>query len=77
MEEQKYILDGSKVLWHQERLKEWNYGNGKVAPITIDCALTTKCSYRCVYCYGKMHVSISLIIWIKKLFLIFWMMRQK
>lgn len=52
---QKLILDGCKVLWHQERLKDWNFGKGKVAPITIDCALTTKCSYRCVYCYGKMQ----------------------
>ena len=55
MENEKYILDGSKVLWHQERIKEWNYGEGRIAPITIDCALTTKCSYRCVYCYGKMQ----------------------
>lgn len=55
MDNNKLILDGSKVLWHQERLQQWNYGKGKVAPITIDCALTTKCSYRCVYCYGKMQ----------------------
>ncbi len=53
--QEKYILDGSKVLWHQDRLKQWNFGKGRVAPITIDCALTTKCSYRCVYCYGKMQ----------------------
>lgn len=55
MQEQKYLLDGSKVLWHQDRIKEWNYGEGRIAPITIDCALSTKCSYRCVYCYGKMQ----------------------
>lgn len=55
MEKQKYILDGSKVLWHPDRIKEWNFGKGHIAPITIDCALTTKCSYRCVYCYGKMQ----------------------
>ncbi len=54
-EQSKYILDGSKVLWHPERIKDWDYGNGRVAPVTIDCALTTKCSYRCVYCYGKMQ----------------------
>ena len=64
MEEQKYILDGSKVLWHQERLKEWNYGNGSVVIVVF--TVMEKC-----------NVSISLIIWIKKLFLIFWMMRQK
>ncbi len=55
MEEQKYILDGSKVLWHPDRIRQWNYGTGRVAPVTIDCALTAGCSYRCVYCYGKMQ----------------------
>lgn len=53
--EEKLILDGSKVLWHKDRIEQWNYGKGRIAPITIDCALTTKCSYRCVYCYGKMQ----------------------
>jgi len=51
----KFILDGSKILFHKERIQEWDFGKGKVAPITIDMALTTKCSYRCVYCYGKMQ----------------------
>lgn len=54
MSTDKLILDGSKVLWHQERIKDWKEGK-LIAPITIDCALTTKCSYRCVYCYGKMQ----------------------
>ena len=58
-EQSKYILDGSKVLWHSERIKDWDYGNGRVAPVTIDCALTTKCSYRCVYCYWKMQCIIQ------------------
>lgn len=51
---EKIILDASKVLWHRERIAQWKRGE-KVAPITIDCALTTHCSYRCVYCYGKMQ----------------------
>lgn len=51
---ERYLLDDSKVLWHRERIETWKNG-GKVAPITIDCALTTKCSYRCVYCYGQMQ----------------------
>lgn len=54
MSTDKLILDGSKVLWHQERIKDWKEEK-LIAPITIDCALTTKCSYRCVYCYGKMQ----------------------
>lgn len=48
------ILDNSKILWHRERLEKWR-GGQRIAPITIDCALTTKCSYRCVYCYGQMQ----------------------
>lgn len=54
MAAEKLILDGSKVLWHKERIEQWRKGE-RFAPITIDCALTTKCSYRCVYCYGKMQ----------------------
>lgn len=50
----KLILDASKVLWHNDRIEKWLKGE-RIAPITIDCALTTKCSYRCVYCYGKMQ----------------------
>lgn len=48
------ILDGSKVLYHRDRVDAWLKGE-RIAPITIDCALTTKCSYRCIYCYGKMQ----------------------
>ena len=32
MEEQRLVLDGSKVLFHQDRIKQWNYGEGRVAP---------------------------------------------
>lgn len=51
---EKFILDGHKLNWHTERVEAWLRGE-KIAPITIDCALTTHCSYRCVYCYGKMQ----------------------
>lgn len=52
---EKLILDGSKLMYHQDRVNAWLRGE-RVAPITIDCALTTKCTYRCVYCYGKMQL---------------------
>ena len=55
MNKQKIILDGSKVLWHQDRLEQWNFGNGRIAPVTIECAITNKCNYKCMYCYGKMQ----------------------
>ncbi len=55
MAEPKYILDASKVMWHKDRIEAWLRGE-RIAPITIDCALTTRCTYRCVYCYGKMQL---------------------
>lgn len=51
---EKLILDGSKVMWHKDRIDAW-LRREHIAPVTIDCALTTRCTYRCVYCYGKMQ----------------------
>ena len=48
------ILDGQKIDWHRERVTAWLRGE-RVAPITIDCSLTPKCTYRCVYCYGQLQ----------------------
>ena len=31
------ILDGTKISWHQERIKKWEKGE-RIAPITIDLA---------------------------------------
>lgn len=52
----KLILDGHKLLWHQERVKAWLKGE-RIAPLTIDCALTRRCNYRCVYCYGQLQAN--------------------
>ena len=52
----KLILDGHKLAWHKERVDAWLRGE-RVAPITIDCALTRRCSYRCVYCYGQLQAN--------------------
>ncbi len=51
---EKLILDGSKLLAHKDRVNAWLRGE-RIAPITIDCAITTQCTYRCVYCYGKLQ----------------------
>ncbi|MEK6875344.1 MAG: radical SAM protein [Nanoarchaeota archaeon] len=48
------ILDGHKLSWHRERVKSWLDGE-RIAPITIDCALTRACNYKCVYCYGQLQ----------------------
>lgn len=52
----RMILDGHKLLWHRERVEAWLRGE-RMAPITIDCALTRRCTYRCVYCYGQLQAN--------------------
>lgn len=50
------ILDGHKLVWHGERVQAWLRGE-RIAPITMDCALTRRCNYRCVYCYGQLQAN--------------------
>jgi len=47
-------LDSHKLLHHLNRLNDWKHGK-RIAPITIDIALTRACNYKCVYCYGKLQ----------------------
>ncbi len=53
---EKLILDGHKLQWHKDRVNAWLRGE-RIAPITIDCALTRRCTYRCVYCYGQLQAN--------------------
>ncbi len=53
---EKMILDGHKLAWHKDRVEAW-LGGERIAPITIDCALTRRCSYRCTYCYGMLQAN--------------------
>jgi len=48
------ILDGTKIAWHQDRIRAWERGE-KIAPITIDMALTRACNYACHYCYAMLQ----------------------
>ena len=50
------ILDDHKLNWHRDRVEVWLRGE-RIAPITIDCALTRKCSYKCIYCYGQLQAN--------------------
>jgi MoaA/NifB/PqqE/SkfB family radical SAM enzyme len=50
------ILDGHKLRWHKERVEAWLRGE-RIAPITIDCSLTRRCNYKCVYCYGQLQAN--------------------
>ncbi|MDA8434313.1 MAG: radical SAM protein [Nitrospiraceae bacterium] len=54
--EERLILDGHKLQWHADRVEAWLRGE-RIAPITIDCALTRACGYRCVYCYGQLQAN--------------------
>ncbi len=53
---EKWILDGHKIQWHRDRIEAWLNGE-LIAPVTIDCALTRRCTYRCTYCYGKLQAN--------------------
>lgn len=48
------ILDGTKVGWYPERIAAWERGE-KIAPVTIDAALTRQCNYACHFCYAMMQ----------------------
>jgi MoaA/NifB/PqqE/SkfB family radical SAM enzyme len=54
--EERVILDGHKLQWHAERVGAWLRGE-RIAPITIDCALTRACGYHCIYCYGQLQAN--------------------
>src|SRR5690348_12814747 len=48
------ILDGTKIAWHQDRIRAWERGE-RIAPITIDMALTRACNYACHFCYAMLQ----------------------
>jgi len=52
----KIVLDGQKLKWHKDRVDAWLQGE-KIAPITIDIALTRSCSYNCHFCYAKLQAN--------------------
>ena len=53
-EHTELILDGTKIAWHQDRIKAWERGE-RIAPITIDMALTRACNYGCHFCYAMLQ----------------------
>ena len=52
--EDKYLMDGHKLLWHPDRVNQWLNGE-RIAPLHIDLGITTGCNIRCVYCYGVLQ----------------------
>jgi MoaA/NifB/PqqE/SkfB family radical SAM enzyme len=47
-------LDGSKLPWYQERLDAWRRGE-RVAPLTVDLALTRACQMSCQFCFAEIQ----------------------
>lgn len=50
-EPQKWLMDGCKHLWHQDKLEDWLRGY-KITPITLDIGIHKGCNILCRYCYG-------------------------
>ena len=48
------VLDGHKMLHHLDRVRDWLAGK-RIAPITMDVALTRRCNFRCRYCYSQLQ----------------------
>jgi MoaA/NifB/PqqE/SkfB family radical SAM enzyme len=53
---ERLVIDGTRVGWHQERIAAWERGE-KIAPITIDCAMTRGCQYACHFCYAQLQAN--------------------
>ncbi len=54
VEHTELILDGTKIGWHLDRVHAWERGE-RIAPITIDMALTRACNFACGYCYAMLQ----------------------
>ncbi len=50
------VLDGTKVGWYPERITAWQRGE-RIAPVTVDCAMTRACNYACGFCYATLQAS--------------------
>ena len=45
--------DGTKLLWHMQRVSEHFDQYKKIAPIHLDCGIAKFCNISCTYCFGK------------------------
>ena len=48
------ILDSHKLPFHYDRVEAWENGE-KIAPVTVDMALTRACGAMCSFCYAIMQ----------------------
>lgn len=50
----KLILDNHKLAYHFERVRSWERGE-KIAPVSVDMALTRSCGAMCQFCYAMVQ----------------------
>ena len=50
------VLDSHKLSYHHDRIVEWEAGN-KIAPVSVDMALTRSCGAMCQFCYAMVQES--------------------
>ena len=53
-EEGTLILDSHKLSHHYDRVLAWEAGE-KIAPVSVDMALTRACPAMCSFCYAMVH----------------------
>ncbi len=52
----RLVLDSSKVGHWPSRIAAWERGE-RIAPVTIDCAMTRACQASCHFCYAQLQAS--------------------
>ncbi len=50
------VLDGTKIRWYADRVAAWERGE-RIAPVTIDAALTRSCNAKCGFCYAHLQAN--------------------
>ena len=54
--EGELILDSHKLAYHYDRIESWENGE-RIAPVTVDMALTRACGAMCSFCYAMVQES--------------------
>jgi len=52
--EDKFLLDGTKMMWHPDRIAQWLKGE-TICPLYIDVGLGKGCNIKCHYCFGMLQ----------------------
>jgi MoaA/NifB/PqqE/SkfB family radical SAM enzyme len=57
-QERPLILDSHKLSCHYDRVQQWEVGE-RIAPVSVDMALTRACGAMCSFCYAMIQESQS------------------